>query len=236
MLRGRCRVSGLAILLFTSSIAVAQGPPSVFKAPEEANDNPRGNVHLGLPIAIPLNPTARAVHLGFGVVVGGGYNFNRRNAAITEFMWNDLFPTNEALAKVRTALDDPSVNASSGIMTFGEDYRFEMRGKNLGAYFMGGGGLYYRHTNLSHKVTTGESITCTPDLEWWGFTCTKGEVIANQTIQSWSATAGGVDGGVGFTARVGEAPYRFYVESRYRYSPNSRINLSLINISFGIRY
>jgi hypothetical protein len=236
MFRGRYLASALALIVGACSVAIAQVSPPTAQLVDEANDNPRGNVHLGFPIAIPLNPTARAVHLGFGVVVGGGYNFNRRNAAITEFMWNDLFPTNEALAKVRTALDDPTVNASSGIMTFGEDYRFELRGKRLGAYFMGGGGLYYRHTSLSHKVTTGTSITCTPDLEWWGFTCVDGIVTENQTIGSWSATAGGVDGGVGFTARVGEAPYRFFVESRYRYSPDTRVNLSLIDISFGIRY
>jgi hypothetical protein len=234
MIFGRRFASGLAILVIGSAAAVAQISPGSYG--DEGNDNPRGNVHLGMPIAIPLNPTARAVHLGFGVVVGGGYNFNRKNAAITEYMWNDLFPTNEALAKLRTELNDPTVNASAGIMTFSEDYRFELRGRRLGTYFMGGGGLYYRHTDLSHKVTTGSSITCTPELEWWGFTCTGGTVTENQTIGSWSATSWGVDGGIGFTARTGEAPYRFYMESRYRYSPDSRVNLSLINVSFGIRY
>jgi len=234
MTLSRCLTSGLTILLVGSCAAAAQITPGAYG--DEGNDNPRGNVHLGMPIAIPLNPTARAVHLGFGVVVGGGYNFNRHHAAITEYMWNDLFPTNEALAKLRTGLDDPTVNASAGIMTFGEDYRFELRGRTLGAYFVGGGGLYYRHTDLSHKVTTGSSITCTPDWEWWGFTCANGTVTENQTVGSWSATAGGVDGGIGFTARVGEPPYRFYVESRYRYSPDSRVNLSLINVTFGIRY
>jgi Outer membrane protein beta-barrel domain len=234
MTPGRHIASGLAIFVIGSCAAVAQISPASYD--DEGNDNPRGNVHLGMPIAIPLNPTAQAVHLGFGLTVGGGYNFNRRNAVITEFVYNDLFPTNEALAQLRTALGDTTVNASASFMTFGEDYRFELRGKKLGTYFMGGGGLYYRHTSLSHTVTTGSSVTCTPEWEFWGFTCTGGTVTSNQTLGSWAATTGGVNGGIGFTVRVGEPPYRFYVESRYHYAPYSRVDLQLINISFGIRY
>jgi hypothetical protein len=72
--------------------------------------------------------------------------------------------------------------------------------------------------------------------EYWGFTCTSGTVDSNQTVRSGSSSSGGFNGGVGFTTRVGEAPYRFYVESRYHYAPSSRINTQLINISFGFRY
>jgi hypothetical protein len=203
---------------------------------EEGNDNPRANVNISAPIVIPLNPTAQAVHLGFGFTVGGGYNFNRRHGLIGEFMWNNMFPTNEALAKLRVALDNPKVDASADVMALTGNYRFELRGKLLGTYFIGGAGLYYRHTSLSQTVTTGSNIQCTPTYLWWGFTCTSGTVDANQTLGSWSSTAGGFNGGIGFTARVGEAPYRFYTESRYHYAPNSRLNTQLIDISFGFRY
>ncbi len=226
--------SVLASLAIGLCSANAQAPPSMFA--QEGTDNPRGNVHLGAPIVIPLNPTARAVHLGLGVNVGGGYNFTRRNAVVSEFLWNNLFPTNEALAKIRDALDDSTINANADVVALTGNYRYELRGNKLGTYFMGGAGLYYRHTSLSKKVTTGDQITCTPTWEWWGFTCTSGNVTANQTIGSWAATAGGFNGGIGFTARVGEPPYRFYVESRYHYSPNSRVDLQMIEMTFGIRY
>jgi hypothetical protein len=203
---------------------------------DEGDDNPRGNVHLGAPIVIPLNPTAQAVHLGFGVVVGGGYNFTRHHAAIGEFMWNNLFPTNEALAKLRTAFDNPNVDANVDVMALTGNYRYELRGRALGTYLIGGAGLYYRHTHLSAQVITGSTTICTPTWEWWGFTCTNGYVTENQSLGSWSATAGGFNGGIGFTTRVGEAPYRFYAESRYHYAPNSRLNTQLIDITFGIRY
>jgi hypothetical protein len=203
---------------------------------EEGDDNPRGNVHIGAPIVIPLNPTAKAVHLGFGFNVGGGYNFNRHHAAVSDFMWNDLFPTNEALANLRTTFADPSLKASVHLYALTGNYRYEVRGRHLGTYFLGGGGLYYRHTNISKEVVNGNNIACTPTVEWWGFECTSGVVTENQTVTSWSATAPGYNGGIGFTARVGDPPYRFYVESRYLYVPNSRINTQLINITFGFRY
>jgi hypothetical protein len=226
--------SVIVVLAIAWSGAIAQGMhPAYEEVPE---DNPRGNVHLGAPIVIPLNPTAQAVHLGFGVVVGGGYNFTRRHGLVGEFMWNNLFPTNEALAKLRTALDSPKVDASADVTALTGNYRFELRGKTLGTYFIGGAGLYYRSTHLSQTVTTGSTITCTRAWEWWGFTCTNGYVTANQSVGTWSATAGGFNGGIGFTARVGDPPYRFYAESRYHYAPNSRLNTQLIDITFGIRY
>jgi hypothetical protein len=223
----------MAVLAIACCGAIAQvaSPPY-----DEENDNPRGNVHLGTPIVIPLNPTAQAVHLGFGVLVGGGYNFTRRHAAIGEYMWNHLLPTNDALAKIRAVADNSNVDANVDVMALTGNYRYELRGRTLGTYFIGGAGLYYRHTHLSQQVTTGSTIICTPTWEWWGFTCTNGYVTANQSIGSWSATSGGYNGGIGFTIRVGEPPYRFYAESRYHYAPNSRINTQLIDISFGIRY
>ena len=101
---------------------------------------------------------------------------------------------------------------------------------------MAGSGLYYRHTSITKEVVTGNNIVCTPMWLWWGYECSSGVVTENQTLASWSATAPGFNGGVGFTVRVGDPPYRFYAESRYHYVPNSRINTQVINISFGIRY
>ena len=203
---------------------------------EEPNDNPRANVNLGTPIVIPLHPTNEAVHLGFGLNFGAGYNFTRRHAAIGEFTWNRLLATNEALAKLRTALDDPNLNAKSDVYSLTANYRFELRRQTLGAYLIGGGGLYYRHTGLSTKVTTSVPVVCQPIWLWWGFTCDGGTVTENQTVGSYSASTLGGNGGIGFTARVGDAPYRLYIESRYHYAPNKYISTQLLNITFGIRY
>lgn len=232
----RCSIRAAAcVLLWMAFCRVSPQTTPAASAPD-SDDNPRANVHLGAPIVIPLNPTAQAVHLGFGVNIGGGYNFTRKHGLVGEFLWNDLFPTNEALAKIRTALNDHTVDMSVGLMNLTGNYRYELRGRNLGAYAIGGAGMYYRHTSLSKEVTTGSGIVCAPTWEWWGFECTRGYVTENQTVGSWAATAPGFNGGFGITMRVGEPPYRFYIESRYHYAPNHRINTQLINITFGIRY
>lgn len=234
MIRGLCFVSAVALLAVVTCSARAQVSPSISE--RDTEDNPVGNVHLGAPIVIPVGDSAKAVHLGFGLNVGGGYNFTRNHGLVGEFLWNSLLPTNEAKATIRTALGDPSLNMSVGLVNLTGNYRFELRGKNLGTYFLGGGGLYYRHTHLSKEVTTGNTIECTRAWEWWGFSCTSGTVTKNQTVGSWATTAPGYNGGIGVTFRVSDPPYRFYAESRYHYAPNKRINTQLIDITFGIRY
>jgi hypothetical protein len=61
-------------------------------------------------------------------------------------------------------------------------------------------------------------------------------VPAGQTIGSSNSFAPGGTGGIGFTARIGEAPYRVYVETRYHYAPNKGIDTQLIGVSVGFRY
>lgn len=223
----------LALVLSASSAVSAQVSPI---GGEEPNDDPRGNVNLGTPIVVPLHPTSEAVHLGFGFTVGGGYNFTRKHAAIGEFAWNHMLPTNEALAKLRNALALPNLDAKSDVYSLTANYRFEMRGHALGGYLIGGGGLYYRHTGLSTKVTTTAPVVCQPIYLWWGFSCQSGTVTENQSVGGFSTSAFGGNGGIGFTTRVGDAPYRVYFESRYHYAPNKNISTQLININFGIRY
>lgn len=203
---------------------------------QEGDDNPKANINLGMTISAPLNPTARFANIGWGLTIGAGYNFTRRHAVVGEFMWDKLFPTNNVLAPIRLALQNPNISARSNLDSLTGNYRFELRGKALGTYFIGGGGLYYRTTSLTERITTGSNITCSPVWLWYGFTCSSGVVTANQTLASSSSYAMGANGGIGFTARVGDAPYRIYVESRYHYAPNKRINTQLVVVSVGIRY
>ena len=234
MTRGRFIVVTATALILSYCRAIAQNPPPM--AIEEGNDNPRANVHLSTPIVIPLNPTAQAVHLGFGLGIGGGYNFTRQHAAVGDFLWNNLFPTNQVLAKLRQASNEPTLDAKVGLYGLTGNYRYELRGRTLGAYFMGGGGLYYRHTSFSKQVTTVSGVTCTPMWLWFGFACSQNTVTSGQSLGSWSSTAGGWNGGIGFTARIGEPPYRLFLESRYHYVPDSHLNTQVINISFGVSY
>jgi hypothetical protein len=203
---------------------------------EHGNDDPSVTTNLGIPLIVALNPLGRFTNGGWGVDSGIGYNFDRRNALIGEFMWNTLNPTSSVLQPIRVALQSPNINGSSNLFALTGNYRFELRGKRFGTYFIGGGGLYYRNASLSKPVPTGTSITCDPSWLWWGYNCTDGLVITNVTLVKSNSTAFGANGGVGFTIRVGEAPYRVYVESRYHYAPNRNVSTQLVAITVGIRY
>jgi len=203
---------------------------------DEGDDDPRGNVHLGMPLTAPLNPMGRVTDFGWGLTAGGGYNFTRKHAVIGEVMWNHLFVPASALAPIRAAAQNPDIDGSGKLYAITGNYRFELRGKTRGMYLIGGGGLYHRTASLTQPVTTGSNLTCEPTWEWWGFSCSSGTVTSNQTLRSFSSTAFGLNGGAGVTVRVGDAPYRVYVESRYHYAPTKGINTQLITITIGIRY
>jgi hypothetical protein len=203
---------------------------------DEENDDPRGNVHLGTVMTASLNPMARLNNFGWGLTTGGGYNFTRRHAVIGEFMWDHLFVSGNAVSAIRLAAQDPTIDGRGDLYALTGNYRFELRGRTLGTYFIGGGGVYHRTASLSRKITTGTNITCEPTWLWWGFSCTSGIVTSNETIGSSSSSALGLNGGIGFTVRVSEAPYRVYVESRYHYAPTKRLNTQLVIITVGIRY
>lgn len=205
-------------------------------AHDESDDDPAANTNLGFPLGVPVNPTAQYASIGAGIVAGAGYNFTRRHGVVVEFLWNRLSPTSAAVESVRQALQRGDVSGRSDLIALTANYRLELRGRVLGTYFIGGGGLYHRRQHLSQEVPSGTTITCSPFWLWWGFSCESGTITTVNTVASFSSTSPGVNGGIGFTARVGEAPYRMYVESRYHYAPSRNISTQLVSITVGIRY
>lgn len=214
----------LILVIFTSSIV--QGQESYEKV----------NSHIGLITGVPLSPTSQFLRTGWGVSGGAGYNFNSNHAFIFEFMWNRLYATTQALQPLRQTLQSPEFGGKSNLYVLTGNYRYERRGRIFGAYLIGGAGLYYRTTNPSRLIVTGSGIPCAPAWTWWGFSCSSGNVIPNQSLGSVGSNAIGGNGGIGFTVRAGEDPWRMYVESRYHYAPNRNFSTQLVTITFGIRY
>ncbi len=202
----------------------------------EPDDESKLNSNLGFSVPVPLSTTADVFNTGWGFTAGIGYNFNRRNAFVGEFMWNRVYPNDQQLAPLRAAAQAANLDGNTDVFVLSGNYRFELRGKVFGVYLIGGPGWYHRNTNLSQQVTSGVGTTCTPVWLWWGFTCQTGVVVSNQTVGGFGASAFGVNGGGGLTLRVAEAPYRLYFESRYHYAPHKDINTQFVQVTVGIRY
>jgi len=206
-------------------------------AQEEYGEDMRLNTNLAFTLTAPLNPIARFANFGWGTTVGAGYNFSRRHAFVGEFMWNRLYPSSETLAPLKLALHSGDLHGHSDLYAFTANYKFELRGRTLGTYFIGGTGFYYRTTTLSQNVVTGTATTCTPVWLFWGFSCSQGSVSEDQTLASGSSGALGFNGGMGFTVKVSSEPrYRMYFEARYHYAPTSRVNTQVVPVTIGIRF
>jgi Outer membrane protein beta-barrel domain len=227
-----------AILLGIAVIATASLRPlyAQMSGPYCA-DECKINTNLAAVVNVPLNPTAQFVTAGWGLVGGIGYNFNKRNAFVGEFMWNRTYPDGESLQPLRTVLQAGDLNAYNDFYVLTGNYRFETRGQFFGTYLIGGGGLYVRYAHLSRSVTVvGTGTPCTSSWLWWGFNCTAGFVTASQTLASTTSSVLGGNAGGGITFRVGDAPYRIYAEARYHYAPTKHINSQFVAVAVGLRY
>src|SRR5438034_11219714 len=78
---------------------------------ETGNDNPRGTTSLGMPITAPWSPTANHMSFGLGLSAGAGYNFDRRNALVGDFMWNWLYPAEQGIRPIQVALNTNKVRS-----------------------------------------------------------------------------------------------------------------------------
>lgn len=223
-------------LVTALSMAIALATPLCAQE-DDWDEASKINTNIGMSWTVPLNPTARFINYGWGIfTVGAGYNFSQRHALVGEFMWNSLYPNNELIAPLRVALKSTNVKAHANVFSLTMNYRYELLGEKGGMYFIAGGGLYYRNSHVTNSVITSDTIACTPTWLWWGFACSSGIVSTDQTLASSSSGVFGVNGGIGFTARVGEPRYRMYVEARYHYAPNRTFSTQMIPITVGIRF
>jgi hypothetical protein len=219
-------ISFLAILL----------TPLLLQAQEDCGDECKLNTNLAMVINWPVSSSAQVVGTGWGIVGGAGYNFNKRSAIIGEFMWNRVYPASGALQPFQAVLQSKDIHGNTDFYTLTANYRFELRGRFAGAYLIGGGGWYFRNTWLSTEIHSSPGNVCTPVWRWFGYTCTSGMVNPNQPPVTSSTNTLGANGGIGITARAGEAPYRFYAEARYHYAPTKNMSTHFVAITLGIRY
>jgi hypothetical protein len=203
---------------------------------QETFESPKLNTNLGMGMTVPLNPTGAFVGSSVDVVVGAGYNFDKHNSLVGQFMWAGLPVNKQALRPIWIIANDRSISGSSNLFAVTGNYRLKFEGKVFGGYFIGGGGVYYRRASLSREVVVGEGTVCAPTWGWFGFGCVNGAVTTDQTLVTAGSTAFGGNGGFGFTIRINEAGYKFYVEARYHYAPTKNVPTVLIPITLGFAW
>lgn len=190
------------------------------------------NFNIGGGMTAPINPTAQFVELSGNFALGAGYNLGKHHSINGEFMWNGLRP-NGVLHPVIAPFGQ--VNLYS-VTTNYRLHNDRIKESAFGLYLIVGGGWYYRHFSLDRDFVVDAGVPCAPMFFWWGFSCGDDGFVATQTIFSKGNSAGGVNAGGGFTIRIMDSGWKFYVESRYNYAWNSRVPTTFVPVTFGFRY
>ena len=170
-------MSNTNFLLLSLAAIVLNG--RLVRAQTDADES-RINSSLGGGLSAPLNPTARLAGVSGNAVAGVGYNINRRNSLIGEFMWSGLRPNRDAFLPIRIVERPREVSGSSNLFAVTGNYRFMWHGEVFGGYVIVGGGVYYRRSKLSREVIVGRGTVCGPSWNWWGYTCESGLVSEDE--------------------------------------------------------
>jgi len=201
--------------------------------PIAAQDVSKLTAGAGGGVTIPLNPTARYAEVSGNFVYGSGYNIDKTNAIIGEFMWAGLPPDRTAIHTINA----PYVNINLFSLTANYRFQFEsLKPSRFGVYAIAGGGWYYRYSQLDKTYVAPPHTTCLPDYPYWGYSCDSSGYVSSQTVAHKGRSAGGLNAGVGFTIRMRESGWKFYMESRYHYAWHHNVHTTLLPVTLGFRF
>lgn len=200
--------------------------------PLQGQDYSKFAFHVGGGITTPLNPTGQFVGISGHFATGAGYNINRHNTIFGEFLWSNLSPNGRIFPTFRS----PDVSANVYTLTANYRYRRDNLGGSIfGLYTIMGGGWYYRTIDIDRSFFVPPGTVCAPIFAWWGFGCNAAG-FATDRVFDRNSSAGGLNGGVGFTLKLSDSGWRFFTEARYNYAWTSRVATTFIPVTFGIRY
>jgi hypothetical protein len=191
------------------------------------------NFNVGGGLSVPLNPTARYVGVNGNATTGVGANLSKHNSVEGDFLWIGL-PPNRSLAR---PIYTPNVSVNLFGLT--GEYRFHIDGigeSPFGFYLLAGGGWYYRYTSIARRFVVPRFTVCQPIYNWWGFACSADGYVSSADSGSHGSSAGGANGGVGFTIRFAHTRWKFFAESRYHYVWSSYVPTTFAPVTFGLRY
>jgi opacity protein-like surface antigen len=192
-----------------------------------AQDLSRWNANVGAGPSFGMGDVSDRVNTGFNFTAGGGFNFSRQFGIEADYLFNDFGLSDKAL----NAANAPGGYAHVWGFSANPVFRIAPEGKKLGAYFLGGYGVFTRTVNLTRPGAV-PAVICDP----WTFFCYSGAVYADVIYRSNSTTKGGWDVGGGVTYRLGEGRTNFFAEVRYYDVLTTNVRSTFLPITFGLRW
>ena len=201
--------SGVAAVVFTT-VAAAQESTSH-----------KWNFNMAGGYTVPTSSTASHLEGSGNLSVGGGYNFSSSLGMVGEFDYSALGLSSATL----NSLDVSDGNAHIWSLTASPIVRFSL-GHRLGAYAIGGGGLYQRKLEFTSPTTVSVFNPIFGTIS----------APADQLLGSLTSTVGGLDAGGGLTYSLREGGPKLYVEARYNHAFTPGRGTDYVPVTIGVRW
>jgi hypothetical protein len=182
---------------------------------------------LGGGFTVPSGGTGHDLTLSYRFQAGAGYNFSKKFGVMAQFDYDHFGLPGSVIAAQQAlyaslqisdgqggVINVNGLDANSHIwsITLNPTYTF-VQGERTSAYVVVGGGFYRKTVNFTLPTT---GVYC----DFYGFCY---QVNSNQNFDTYTNGAGGVNGGLGFTYKIGRfANEKFFTEARYVWIDNQK--------------
>ena len=209
--------------LRTAALASSQPPPRRYGRPNysDKHSNPDGSpkysYFAGVGVGVPIGNTHAYETPGYSFQVGGGRNFNQSLGVMLQFdydhfglqartLTNQEIIYNYCPSAVACPAPITNLDGNNHVWSFTLNPKFTLPSKgSLGAYVVVGGGFYHKVTNFTQPQAVQQC-----GLYGCGF------YTVDASVSHYTSNAGGVNGGIGFTARMSQfSTMQLYLEARY---------------------
>lgn len=173
----------------------------------------------------PTGSTGKDLTINWKLQAGVGYNFNKRFGVMLEYNYDKFNDSSSNLLRQYNRYNSLNITDENGnlvsfagldgtthvwSLTVNPMYTY-YQGDSFGAYVIGGGGFYRKVANFTLPQ---QGYYC----DYFGFCYS---FTSNQVFDHYSNNAGGLNGGLGFTYKMGRfSSSQLYAEARYAWVNN----------------
>lgn len=190
------------------------------------NEPPRFSFDFGAGFNKPVGNLENRLDTGWNMNTGAGINITPWLGMMGQFMFTESGMTRAYL----DSINQPDGNFRMWALTADPVIRLNRR-RRVGFYLIGGGGLYHRTVEFTRPTTA----VVTVFDPFFGIFYPAG-IPVNTVIGSFGTNQGGINGGGGFTVRLGTGNAKFFAEARYHRMFTPGAPTSVLPVTFGFRW
>ena len=187
---------------------------------------PRFTFDVGGGFTKPVGHLENRIDTGWNIQAGAGINLVPWLGVMGQFMYTESGLNGGFLQSI----GQPDGNFRMWGFSLDPIVRFNPKG-HVDFYLIGGPGIYRRTV----EFTQPSIATVTAFDPFFGYFFPV-NVPTNQVIGSFGTTKFGMNGGGGFTVRVGSGNAKLFAEARYIKMYTQGTSTSILPVTFGIRY